>query len=133
MRAGLQRLSGSESWKSWSSNSRAESRSALESAAVLIVTAGAIDAGGRILIAIARMSTTHGDGKVVWRRFGMWLLLALEFELAADIVTSVVAPTWPDLGRLASIALIRTFLNYFLEKDVSEAVDHQPRAEPVHV
>jgi len=105
----------------------------LDSAAVLIVAVGSIDAAGRILAGLARMSTTHGEGKVVWRRFGMWLLLALEFELASDIVTSVVAPSWQDLGRLGVIAVIRTFLNYFLEKDVSEAVEGEPRAEPAHV
>jgi uncharacterized membrane protein len=107
----------------------------LETMAVLIVAIGAIDAAGRLVVAIARMATTHGDGKVVWRRFGMWLLLALEFELAADIVTSVVAPTWPDLGRLGAIAVIRTFLNYFLEKDVAEAgaAEAEPRAEPAHI
>jgi len=29
--------------------------------------------------------------------------------------------------------VIRTFLNYFLEKDVSEAIEEEPRAEPAHV
>jgi uncharacterized membrane protein len=45
-------------------------------------------------------------------------LLGLEFELAADIVRTVVTPTWSDIGQLAAIGLIRTFLNYFLEKDL---------------
>jgi uncharacterized membrane protein len=48
------------------------------------------------------------------QRFGVWLLLSLEFELAADIIRSVVSPTWRDIGELAAIAAIRTFLNYFL-------------------
>src|SRR5262245_34950499 len=93
----------------------------LETAAVVVVALGSLDAAGRIVIGIVRLTTSHGDGKAVWRRYGMWLLLGLEFELAADIVRSVVAPTWQDLGELAAIAVIRTFLNYFLEKDVSEA------------
>src|SRR5262245_46676697 len=94
---------------------------ALETAAVAVVAIGSIGAAWRIVVALPRIATSHGEGKRVWRRFGMWLLLALEFELAADIVTSVVAPTWVDLGRLGAIAVIRTFLNYFLEKDVAEA------------
>ena len=106
---------------------------ALDSAAVVVVTIGSIDAAGRIVASLARASTSHGDGKALWRRYGMWLLLALEFELAADIVTSVVAPTWVELGRLAAIAVIRTFLNYFLERDVSEAAAWEPRPEPTHV
>ena len=52
----------------------------------------------------------------------MWLLLGLEFELAADIISSVVSPTWQDLGELGAIApVIRTFLNYFLERDLESA------------
>ena len=106
----------------------------LDTAAILLVALGSIDAVVRIVAGLARLSSIpHGAGKVLWRRFGMWLLLALEFELASDIVTSVVAPTWEDLGRLGAIAVIRTFLNYFLEKDVSEAGDAEERAEPAHV
>lgn len=46
--------------------------------------------------------------------FGMWLALALEFQLGADILATTIAPSFDSLGRLALIALIRTFLNYFL-------------------
>jgi len=61
---------------------------------------------------------THGARKAVWQRFGVWLLLGLEFELAADIIRTVVSPSWVDIGQLGAIAVIRTFLNYFLEKDL---------------
>jgi len=36
-------------------------------------------------------------------------------------VRSAIAPTWDDIGQLAAIAAIRTFLNYFLERDLVEA------------
>jgi uncharacterized membrane protein len=52
--------------------------------------------------------------------FGMWLILGLEFELAADIVRSAISPSWSDIGQLGAIAAIRTVLNYFLEKDIKE-------------
>ena len=103
---------------------------ALETAAVAVVAFGSIGAAWHILVSLPRIATSHGEGKRVWRRFGMWLLLALEFELAADIVSSVIAPTWTDLGRLGAIALIRTFLNYFLEKDVAEAEASAEALEP---
>jgi len=51
-------------------------------------------------------------------RFGMWLALALEFQLGADILGTTVAPTLESLGKLALIAVIRTFLNYFLGKEL---------------
>lgn len=50
----------------------------------------------------------------------MWLILGLEFELAADIVRSAISPSWSDIGQLGAIAAIRTVLNYFLEKDIKE-------------
>jgi uncharacterized membrane protein len=46
--------------------------------------------------------------------------LALEFLLAADIVGTAVTPTWETIGLLAAIAGIRTFLNYFLHREVRE-------------
>ena len=48
----------------------------------------------------------------------MWLLLGLEFLLASDIIRTAIAPTWTDIGQLAAVAVIRTFLNYFLTKDI---------------
>ena len=50
-----------------------------------------------------------------------WLLLGLEFMLAADIVRTVISPSWNDIGKLAAIAVIRTFLNFFLERDLEAA------------
>lgn len=58
--------------------------------------------------------------RAVWSKFAMWIVLALEFALAADIVRTAIAPTWDDIGRLGAIALIRTALNYFLERDMEE-------------
>jgi uncharacterized membrane protein len=51
-------------------------------------------------------------------RFGMWLALALEFQLGADILSTTIAPSLQALGQLALIAIIRTFLNYFLGKEL---------------
>lgn len=54
------------------------------------------------------------------RIFGGWLLVALEFQLAADIVGTIVAPTTAHLIELGAIALIRTLLNYFLGKELKD-------------
>jgi uncharacterized membrane protein len=40
--------------------------------------------------------------------------------LLADILATSIAPSWDELGRLAIVAAIRTFLNFFLEKDLSD-------------
>jgi uncharacterized membrane protein len=92
-------------------------------AAILIVTFGALEAFVKLSLIAITPKVTHGERKAVWRGLGVWLLLGLEFELAADIIGSVVSPTWQDIAALGAIAAIRTFLNYFLEKDLEDAVD----------
>jgi uncharacterized membrane protein len=63
--------------------------------------------------------------------FGRWLSLALEFQLAADIVNTTVAPSFEALGKLGIIALIRTFLNFFLTKELStETAVSDPGHQP---
>jgi len=103
----------------------------VEAAAVLIITVGSIEAFVGLLGVGLGARATHGARKRVWRRFGVWLLLGLEFELAADIIRSVISPTWADIGQLGAIAVIRTFLNYFLEKDLeaSEETAIEPAAQ----
>ncbi|WP_276133776.1 DUF1622 domain-containing protein [Polluticoccus soli] len=53
-------------------------------------------------------------------KFGGWLIVALEFQLAADIASTIVSPTTEHLVELGVIAVIRTFLNYFLGKELAE-------------
>lgn len=94
---------------------------AVEAAAVTLIAYGAgealLTAGHHIL----RGCSIAGWRKQLFVRFGIWLILGLQFALAADIVRSVIAPTWTDIGQLAAIAAIRTFLNHFLERDLEEA------------
>jgi uncharacterized membrane protein len=93
----------------------------IDAMAVAIVGYGAAEAFFRLVRFGVARSASHGTRKGIWQRFGVWLLLGLEFELAADIIRTVVSPTWRDIGELAAIAAIRTFLNYFLERDVERA------------
>lgn len=55
--------------------------------------------------------------------FGGWLIVALEFQLAADIVGTIISPTTSHLIELGAIAVIRTFLNYFLNKELREETE----------
>jgi len=95
---------------------------AIKGIAVLLIAWGSIEAAVGCIALVARRQTGHGARKEVWRRFGVWLLLGLEFELAADIIETVISPEWMDIAQLGAIAVIRTFLNYFLEKDLEAAV-----------
>ena len=51
---------------------------------------------------------------------GRSLALALELLLGADILKTAIAPTWNEIGQLAAIAILRTGLNYFLEKELNK-------------
>ncbi|MEO1401866.1 MAG: DUF1622 domain-containing protein [Cyanobacteria bacterium J06635_1] len=62
-------------------------------------------------------------------RFGVWLAVALEFQLGADIVATTVAPSFEALGKLGAIAAIRTFLNHFLNQELAEEVAVQRKID----
>jgi uncharacterized membrane protein len=50
--------------------------------------------------------------------FGSAVSVSLELLLGADVLATAVAPSWDDIGKLAAIAVLRTALNYFLEKEL---------------
>jgi uncharacterized membrane protein len=53
-------------------------------------------------------------------KLGSYLVLALEFFIAGDIVKTIITPTWESLGILGAIVVIRTILSYFLTKDLKK-------------
>lgn len=62
-------------------------------------------------------------------KFGLWLALALEFQLGADILNTTIAPSTDALIRLAIIAVIRTFLNYFLNKEIEAELEIREKSQ----
>lgn len=54
--------------------------------------------------------------------FGMWLVLALEFQLGADIVATTLSSDFTSLGKLVIIAIVRTVLNYFLTEELEKKI-----------
>jgi uncharacterized membrane protein len=54
-------------------------------------------------------------------QLGTWLVVALEFELAVDILRTAIAPTWNEVGLLATIIGLRTILNYILQVEIEKA------------
>ncbi|MBV9938074.1 MAG: DUF1622 domain-containing protein, partial [Acidobacteriaceae bacterium] len=67
----------------------------------------------------------------VWLHYARWLVAALSFQLAADILATSIAPSWDELMRLAIVAVIRILLNLFLERDVSDMRDRQSQSKAV--
>ena len=100
----------------------------LESISVFCVVLGLSKTGQ--LIVQTRRHQRRGEEfpfNQIRLQFGTWLAIALEFQLGADVLATTVAPTAEDLIKLAIIAIVRTFLNYFLGKELEAemALEHR--------
>jgi uncharacterized membrane protein len=87
--------------------------------ALVIIVLSTLEA----FVRACQLMFTDPDGherRAIWLRYARWLVAALTFQLAADILETSISSSWESLVRIASIAVIRTFLNYFLEKDLGE-------------
>ena len=97
------------------------------------VGAGVVAIGGtRGLIALAAKLSGPGEqsfGKVRLT-LARYLSLALEFQLASDILSTSIAPSWDQIGKLAAIAVIRTGLNYFLAREVAGEIATESSPAP---
>ena len=91
----------------------------IESAGALIIAVGAVLAF--IMVIRAFRHALRPDAFTLARlTLGSYLVLGLEFQLAADVLKTAVAPSFTEIGQLAAIAGIRTVLNYFLEKEIAK-------------
>ena len=93
---------------------------AVEMLAALIIGAAVV----QVVWNYARsfVKTNYAISKEAIRvHFGSSVAVALELMLGADVLATAVAPSWNDIGKLAAIAVIRTALNYFLERELKHA------------
>ena len=92
--------------------------------ALIIVLVGTIEAFFGGLRAMLSSPTGH-ERRDIWLRYARWLVAGLTFQLAADIIETSITTDWEAVGRIATIAVIRTFLNYFLDRDLEEVRKRQ--------
>jgi uncharacterized membrane protein len=92
-------------------------RLGLEAVGAIIVAIG----GVRGIVGLASGLTGPGERSfgAVRLTLARHLSLALEFQLAADILSTAIAPSWDQIGKLGAIAVIRTSLNYFLAREMA--------------
>ena len=102
----------------------------VELAAALVIGIASVRALGGYFLDLARGRPMEVPKEEIRLALGRSLALALEFELGADILKTAVAPTWNDIGLLAAIAVLRTALNYFLERELRNAESRAPGAAP---
>ncbi len=92
---------------------------AVEGAAVALLVMGLSISSGRFLYGISR-----GQGVTAYHKYrkelGRTLLLSLEFLIASDIVFTIATDkTYTSLAMLGMLVLIRTFLSFALEVELS--------------
>jgi uncharacterized membrane protein len=100
----------------------------IDGLALAFIVVGTVEAfvgGLRLMVS----SPSGHERRDVWLRYARWLVAGLTFQLAADIVETSITTSWDAVGRLAAVAVIRTFLNYFLERDLAETRERQHHSE----
>jgi uncharacterized membrane protein len=101
----------------------------IDAVALVVILIGTLE----VVVAIARLAFGTRSNQVmrdVWLRYARWLVAALTFQLAADIVETSISSSWETIARVGAIAVIRTFLNYFLDRDLAEIRERQKVGSP---
>lgn len=102
---------------------------ALETFGAMAIGAGALNAAQMLAVASwqRRVESQFASARITLAK---WLALALEFQLAADVLETAIAPEWTKIGQLAAIATIRTALNYFLTRESRELAAEMREGPP---
>lgn len=103
----------------------------VETTGALIIGLGVVTAGYQFIRAlIPPQLESFNRIRLTLARF---LALALEFQLGADILSTAIAPSWDQIGKLGAIAVIRTALNYFLMREMREQGNAKGRVQNAEV
>lgn len=109
----------------------------IQAMALVVVAFGTLQAFVASIRAMLNPSSVGHRFHHGYVQYARWLVAGLTFQLAADIIATAFSPSWEEIGHLAAISAIRTFVNYFLERDMAAveereaaaAKDERPRAE----
>ncbi|HYX75401.1 MAG TPA: DUF1622 domain-containing protein [Steroidobacteraceae bacterium] len=114
--------------KAWLATVSEPAITLIDAIALLVILLGTVE----VLLKVVRAAFRPlGEqlARQAWLRYARWLVAGLTFQLAADIIETSISTSWQTIGRVAAVAVIRTFLNYFLERDL-EQQRRQCAAEP---
>ena len=99
---------------------------------VLVIIFGVL--GGLVRFLRSEVSAVRGgdveeDRRRLRQVLGYYLLLGLEFLIAADIIDTLMKPTTRDLVILGAIVAIRTVISFSLNAELAHA-SHRPGPAP---
>jgi uncharacterized membrane protein len=100
----------------------------IDAIALVVIVFGTL----QVAVAVVRAMFSPYDGpqrRAIWLTYARWLIAGLTFQLAADIIETAITTEWEAIARVAAIAVIRTFLNYFLEHDLSDTREIQAKSK----
>lgn len=90
----------------------------IEACGAVVIMIGAVVAIVKFVVALGRRDINQFSAvRLTLARF---LVLGLEFQLAADVLRTAISPSFEEIGKLAAIATIRTVLNYFLNREIAQ-------------
>jgi len=111
--------------KEWLTVAALHTVTIIHAMALLIVVFGTLQAFVRTVHAMFNPSPSGSNLHVIYIQYARWLVGGLTFQLAADVIETAFSPSWDEIGRLAAISVIRTFVNFFLERDLAELEKRQ--------
>jgi uncharacterized membrane protein len=100
----------------------------IHSMALLVVAFGTVQAFVQSVRAMFDRRPSSHRFHHAYVTYARWLVAALTFQLAADIVATAFSPSWEEIQHLAAISAIRTFVNYFLERDMAAVEEREAAA-----
>lgn len=103
----------------------------IEAGGAVVIMIGAIVAIVKFAVALTQRNINQFSA--VRLSLARFLVLGLEFQLAADVLRTAISPSFEEIGKLAAIATIRTVLNYFLNREIAQEqreIDRVKSARP---
>ncbi len=90
----------------------------IEACGAVVIMIGALVAIVKFVAALSRRDINQFSA--VRLSLARFLVLGLEFQLAADVLRTAISPSFAEIAKLAAIAAIRTALNYFLNREIAQ-------------
>jgi uncharacterized membrane protein len=105
----------------------------IDGAGVAVIVVGLLVATAAFALALKDRDRAQVAYRVYRQQVGKAILLGLEFLVAADIIRTVaVAPTFAGVGVLAILVVVRTFLSFTLDVELSGTWPWQSRPKPAN-
>lgn len=102
--------------------------SVIDIGVVVVIALASMEAIARALFLFMKADRGLSEMSTIRIRLGRWLTMALEFEIGSDILRTAVAPSWTDIGQLGAIVVLRTAIEWTLQRDIQQEAQESARA-----